>query len=266
LSTVQRIAGLVWCAAEARVTENGHNRISRRQALRRMAAAGAAAWAVPAVQTINMSRAFAQTQMSQPGVCSWFRISQGELTTGGALGTCGQPISPSDSCLSAFGVVDCSPLLGMPLTPSGSGWTVCLAAAYRVQEVAVFDAAGRCWLSIADPADPMIGRPVQSANGTGGWVGWTVGGGCLNVLQPTDAVGAPVDITHFDVIACSDPAALVGATPSGTPTPSESPSPGSPSPEGSPTPTESPTPSESPSPPDTTGGGSSGSPTPTPTT
>ena len=159
------------------MTEDGHERISRRQALRRVAAAGAAVWAVPAVQSINMSRAFAQTQMSQPpGACSWFRISQSELATGMGVGTCGQPISPSDSCLTAFGIMDCSPLLGMPVTPNGSGWTACLAAGYRVQEVALFDAAGHCWLSVAGQAGPMIGQPVQSANGTGGWGGWSAAG------------------------------------------------------------------------------------------
>ena len=230
------------------MTIDGHNRISRRQALRRMAAAGAVAWAVPAVQTINMSRAFAQTQVSsQPGACSWFRISQGDSTLGGAVGTCGDPVSHSDSCLSTFGAMDCSPLLGVPVAPNGSGWTACLASGYAVKEVALFDAAGHCWVSAADPVDPMVGHPVQSANGTGGWFGWAVGGGCLNVLQPTDVAGAPVDIAHFDVMACVDPAALttVSPTPTSTPTPSAtpsgptlgSPSPASPSPEPLPVPT-----------------------------
>ena len=238
------------------MSEDVAKRLSRRQALRRIGAAGAVAWAVPAVQTINMSRAFAQTQMSQPtGDCSWFRISQGELSGGGAVGTCGQPVTPTDSCLSAFGVMDCTPLLGVPLAPEGSTWTVCLAAAYQVQEVALFDAAGHCWLSVADPIDPTIGQPVQSANGTGGWAGWTVVGGCLNVLQPTDATGTPVDIAHFDVMACSGPTAFSSASPSPSASPSTSPSPSAtpsdtPSPSGSPTPTASPTPS------DTTGGGS----------
>lgn len=234
------------------MSKNGQNRIGRRQALRRIAVAGAAAWAVPAVQTINMSRAFALTQMSQPiGTCSWFRISQGDQAIGGALGSCGEPISPSESCLSAFGVIDCSPLLGLPLTPSGSGWTVCLGAAYRVQEVALFDAAGHCWLSVADPVDPMIGRAVQSANGTGGWVGWTVAGGCVNVPRPNDAVGTPVDIAHFDVVACAAPTALSSVSPSPSASPSDASSPaGLPVPSGSPSPT------------DTTNGGS---PTATPT-
>ena len=245
------------------MVDNSGNRIDRRQALRRIAAAGAAAWAVPAVQTINMSRAFAQTQVSQPSVCSWFRISQGDLTTAGALGSCGQQISPSDSCLTVFGNMDCSPLLGTPSAPSGSVWTACLALGYQVQEVALSDAAGHCWLSVAYPANPMSGQPVQSANGTGGWVGWSAGGGCLYVPPPTDASGAPVDITHFDVMACADPLALASAstsasaTPSGSPTPADSPTPANlPSPDGSPMP------SESPSPTDTTTGDS---PTATPT-
>src|SRR5712691_10085135 len=114
------------------MTEQTPNRVTRRQALRRIAAAGAVAWAVPAVQTINMTRAFAQTQASNPKVCSWFRISRGDLAAGGAAGACGGPITSSDSCLSAVGPIDCSPVLQVPTTPSGSSWTICLGQGYEV--------------------------------------------------------------------------------------------------------------------------------------
>jgi len=42
--------------------EDTRDGISRRQALKRMAAAGAVAWAAPAVQTMNMRRAWAQNE------------------------------------------------------------------------------------------------------------------------------------------------------------------------------------------------------------
>src|SRR5712691_6932323 len=115
------------------MAEQTPNRVTRRQALRRIAAAGAVAWAVPAVQTINMTRAFAQTQASNPKAYSWFRISRSDLAPDGSIGACGGPISPTDTCLSSVGANDCSPVLGTPSTPSGSDWTVCFGLGYEVQ-------------------------------------------------------------------------------------------------------------------------------------
>jgi len=55
---------------ERAVTEDGtSDGINRRQALKRLAAAGAVAWATPAVQTLNMSRAHAQTSPPPPEAC-----------------------------------------------------------------------------------------------------------------------------------------------------------------------------------------------------
>ncbi len=65
------------------MAEHRSNRVTRRQALRRFAAVGAVAWAVPTVQTVNMTRAFAQTQASDPKVCSWFRISKSDVSPDG---------------------------------------------------------------------------------------------------------------------------------------------------------------------------------------
>jgi hypothetical protein len=232
------------------VPETPGNRISRRQALRRAAVAGAVAWTVPAVQTINMSRAFAQTQMSQPLVCSWFRITAGEQTVGGGgSGVCGPP-SASDSCLSSVGAGDCAPVLGTPSAPAGAGWSACLAAGYLVQEVALTDAAGNCWRSPVSASDPQVGDPVQNGGG-GAWAGWSAAGGCLYLPQPTDGVGSPVGVAHVDVMACADPevAARLNSsstpTTASTPTTSTSPSttngPTSPSPQGLPAPEGSPT-------------------------
>ena len=56
-----------------------HEQISRRKALRRLGAAGALVWTVPAIQTIGMSRAMAQTPpgSAPPPGCGNARVSLG---------------------------------------------------------------------------------------------------------------------------------------------------------------------------------------------
>ena len=100
------------------MTEDNRDPVSRRQAIKRIAAAGTVAWTIPAIQTFNMSRAYAQTQTSPVMVCSWFRITSNDTTPGALDGTCGEAIGPYDSCLSATSdSVDCGPVNATPVTP-----------------------------------------------------------------------------------------------------------------------------------------------------
>ena len=76
--------------------------ISRRQALKRIAAAGAVAWAVPTVQTINMSRAFAATSPQQ--VCYRIKVEEGgSCQTGIGANDCLDPSSFEGNLLNTTG-------------------------------------------------------------------------------------------------------------------------------------------------------------------
>ena len=166
-------------------------------------------------------------------------------------GRVADPVSSTDSCLSAFGPTDCSPILGAPSTPERiSAWTVCLGLGFQVEEVALSDTSGRCWRSARKPADPTLGEPTTS-DGTGGWQGWASSGGCVTVLRPLDGSALPVDIDRVDMMVCVVPGTF--ALPNASP---------SPSPRDSPTPTDTPTPSGATGP--TDGSGVTPSDTPTP--
>jgi hypothetical protein len=74
--------------------EGTREQISRRRALKRMAAAGAVAWAAPVVQTVNMQRAWAQNASPQR-VCYRIKIeSDGTCETGLGRNDCLDPSSP----------------------------------------------------------------------------------------------------------------------------------------------------------------------------
>jgi hypothetical protein len=195
------------------LTQPRDDRIDRRQALRRIAGAGAVAWSVPAVQTLNMSRALAQAQTSIPTTCSWFRISANGRTPIENDGIC-TGVDDHDSCLSTTGSnTDCSPVVGIPLTPSRSGWTVPLGPGYEIIEVAL-SAEPACWRSTQDPNDHSRGMPAQDAQGAGSWPGWSVFQGYLQIPQP-DGGFDPIAIHHVDVIACLPPSVLAPSGPSG---------------------------------------------------
>ncbi|HEX6331138.1 MAG TPA: hypothetical protein VF129_07605 [Actinomycetota bacterium] len=74
--------------------EDTRDGITRRQALKRMAAAGAVAWAAPAVQTMNMRRAWAQNESPQL-ICYRIKIETGgKCETGFGARDCLDPTSP----------------------------------------------------------------------------------------------------------------------------------------------------------------------------
>jgi hypothetical protein len=109
-------------------------------------------------------------------------------------------------------------------------------------------------------ADPALGQPTMSDNGTGGWQGWSVSGGCVTAYQSANAYGAYRDIDHIDLMVCAIPGALLlSPSPSGSTGPSETPSPSdSPSSSDTTSPSGATGPTESPSPSDTTTGDSPG--------
>lgn len=74
--------------------ESPQEQISRRRALKRMAAAGAVAWATPVVQTVNMQRAWAANG-SPVRECYRIKVeSNGKCETGLGKNDCLDPSSP----------------------------------------------------------------------------------------------------------------------------------------------------------------------------
>lgn len=172
--------------------------ISRREALKRAAILGAAAWTIPAVQTINMRRAYA----GSPGCTfSHFRIEGGRCQSVG-----------SESCLPANSDPNsCDPInttLANPIsTPDGAEWVICLDAGCVVEGVGLKSgsprSAGGCLYS-GPGATPLHGAPVSNA--TLSWEGWSVdANGCLHIprmLRTKRGVARPIDNSHADVVVC----------------------------------------------------------------
>jgi hypothetical protein len=90
--------------------ESTQEQISRRRALKRMAAAGAIAWATPVVQSVNMRRAWA-TNGSPERVCYRIKIeSNGSCQTGLGRNDCLDPSSP-DGLLTTGGCQAAAPIM-----------------------------------------------------------------------------------------------------------------------------------------------------------
>jgi len=187
---------------EVRMVDHpNHEQISRRKALRRLGAAGALVWTVPAVQTIGMSRAMAQTapgSVPPPG-CGNARVSK--------TGSCGLPNFEASAgcggqtCLSGANP-DAPSACGSIVSATaadGADWVICLAEGCRVQELSMA-AAGSCWNSVGAPACQGSNPHVTT------WSGYTVSGSCVTVRRPTFQNPAgqtvQVDISHVDLVIC----------------------------------------------------------------
>jgi hypothetical protein len=178
-----------------------HEQISRRKALRRLGAAGALVWTVPAIQTIRMSRAMAQTPpgSAPPPGCGNARVSLGggcALPNFNASAGCG-----GQSCLSGANQ-DAPSACGSIVSATandGADWVICLAEGCRVQALSMA-AAGSCWNSVGGPSCQGSNPHVTT------WSGYSVSGSCVTVHRPT-FVNTPgqtvqVDISHVDLVIC----------------------------------------------------------------
>jgi hypothetical protein len=173
-------------------------RIDRRQALKRLGAAGAIAWTVPVIQAIDMPKAMArsETGSAPPQGCGNARVSLG--------GACVPPNFTSGGC----GGISC--LSGAnPSGPSGCGsiasasaadgadWVICVAAGCEVTELSMAS-AGACW---SGPGAPDCGGDASFD-----WIGFSVSGDCVTIHRPTalNAAGHPVthNISHVDLVIC----------------------------------------------------------------
>jgi hypothetical protein len=149
-------------------TDHEPQGIDRRQMLKRVAAAGAVAWTVPAIQTLNMSKALAQ--VGSPGdVCYTVKLEN----------TCESPsansnLAQSFGCLYAFVSV---------VKNTNGTWQVTLPAGCYF--VAGFSKAGRTCV----PAQTVGGD--QAANGDTGTI----------VFPP----GTQNAISHIELTFCCNP-------------------------------------------------------------
>jgi hypothetical protein len=196
------------------VTEEDPGQVTRRQALRRLAGAGALLWATPAIQTLDMPQALASHTTSPPPtspatVCFQFRIRKdySTLEEGEVLCDDGTDLDVDgtrhgDSCTPGGGYDDGCSLVGSPSTPRDGEWVACVQSLCEVMVVSVA-AGGDCWSSGQSPNDPRKGVPGPF-NVTGSWEGWWVDekNNCLHVPQPIDAYGAPIGIEKVGVLVC----------------------------------------------------------------
>lgn len=182
--------------------ERRTRRLDRRQALRRIGAAGAVAWTVPAVQTINMSKAFAQAARGSPlpGECGNARVSLGgacELPNFNPNAGCG-----GQSCL-ATANQDAPSACGSivsAVAADDADWVICISEGCRFQEISMA-AAGACWNS--------PGAPDCGGDETFDWSGVTVSGSCATIHRPTalnpQEHEVTHDISHVDLVICCQP-------------------------------------------------------------
>lgn len=176
-------------------------RISRRKALRRLGAAGALVWTVPAIQTIGMSKALAQPApgSAPPQGCGNARVSLG--------GGCALPnFNPAagcggQSCLSGAnpsGPSGCGSIVSASAS-DGADWVICLAAGCQVQELSMA-AAGSCWDAPGSPTCQGNNPHLDT------WSGFTVSGNCVTVRRPTfvnrGGQTVQVNISHVDLVIC----------------------------------------------------------------
>jgi hypothetical protein len=183
--------------------EPNDGRISRRKALRRIGAAGALVWTVPAIQTIGMSKAMAQAGPGSPPPpgCGNARISLG--------GSCGLPnFNPQagcggESCLTGAnenGPSGCGSIASA-VAANDADWVICVAAGCRIEELSMA-AAGSCWNAPGAPACQGMNPHVTT------WSGFTVTGNCVTVRRPTfvneGGQTVQVNISHVDLVICCD--------------------------------------------------------------
>jgi hypothetical protein len=178
------------------MSEHADHRIDRRQALKRLGAAGAVAWTVPAIQTFNMPKAFAQAQPGSPPPegCGNVRISKGggcglpNFDGGGGGGSCLQTANPN-------GPSACGSIVSATAN-DGADWVICIAEGCRFQEVSM-SSASHCWNK---PGPPTDGDPNHN------WSGFTISGQCVTVHRSTfnNPPGQMVtqNISHVDLVIC----------------------------------------------------------------
>jgi hypothetical protein len=195
----------------------GPQQLDRRQALKRAAAVGGALWVVPAVQSINMSRAFAA---SLTNVCSNFRIQNGgdeedDDDDGRAPGLGGKCFSVRGIRCPEMPYTDpssCAPInTGRPTpisTPEGADWVICLDAGCEVEGVGLKQ-GNQCLYSPQNPMHHNQGLPVVKGDRRWGAssVTWYVdANNCLHVTrlekQSPRGFWRLTDISHLDVISC----------------------------------------------------------------
>lgn len=128
-------------------------RISRRKALRRMGAAGALVWTVPADQSIGIGEALAKTRAGSipPPGCNNARIS--------GCGGCGLPnFDPNAGCGGQSCLTGADPnapsacgSIVSATASDGADWVICLATGCTVQGL-LMASAGACWNHTGLPA------------------------------------------------------------------------------------------------------------------
>ena len=178
-------------------------RITRRKALSRLGAAGALVWTVPAVQTIGMNKAFAQSEggSAPPPGCGNARIALG--------GGCTLPnFNPNAGCggmscltgANANGPSGCGSIASASAA-NGADWVICLAAGCRVQELSMA-AAGSCWNTQGSPSCQGNNPNVST------WSGFSVSGSCVTVHRPTfvnrGGHTVQINISHVDLVICCE--------------------------------------------------------------
>ena len=171
--------------------------VSRRTMLKRVGAAGALVWSVPAIQSLNMPKAWAQVGSVPPPPegCGNVRISLG--------GGCGLPNfgggGGGASCLSGADPNDpsgCGSVVSATAN-NGADWVICVAEGCRIASLSVAS-GGECWNA--------PGAPVGDPDGPADWTGFTVSGNCVTVHRTTDVnpQGKPItrNISHVDLVIC----------------------------------------------------------------
>jgi hypothetical protein len=176
-------------------------RISRRKALRRLGAASALVWSVPAIQSINMTKAWAQAGSNPPPPqgCGNARVSKG--------GGCRRPnFNPQAGCGGKSCLVGADPnapsACGSVVSAAaadGADWTICIAEGCRIQTISMAS-AGACWNG--------LGAASCGGDATFNWTGFAVSKNCIMIHRPTatNPAGMPVthDISHVDLVICCE--------------------------------------------------------------
>jgi hypothetical protein len=176
-------------------------RISRRKALKRMGAAGALVWTVPAIQSIGMPKAFAAVGSAPPPPpgCGNARVSGG--------GGCGLPNFNANagcggqSCLTGADPTAPSGCGGIASSTAnlGADWVICLNPGCTLQSLSMAS-GGACWSA---PGAPNC---TSGALTNPQWSGFTQSGNCVTIHRPTaqNASGQTVtqNISHVDLVIC----------------------------------------------------------------